>query len=181
MPESNLDWSDVVEQHSSIVWRTIHRLIPQTTDAADCFQATFISAWQVSQKQTIQNWPAMLRCLATARALDRYRQLARHRSRYEILPSQGLIDGRLREPIKIAEATELEELLRMALAEIDPQEAEVFCLACLDELTYREISSELGLSVNHVGVILNRARSKLRARLGAFIDTSNTPEKDNAK
>jgi DNA-directed RNA polymerase specialized sigma24 family protein len=38
-------------------------------------------------------------------------------------------------------------------------------LARLDGLDYEEIAAELQVTVNHVGVLLNRARSALRERL----------------
>lgn len=169
-----MEWEHIIEQHSSIVWRTVNRLIPETTDAADCFQRTFISAWELSQSESVRNWPALLRRLASARALERLRELARNRARHCEIPAAGVIDKRSNDPASDAEATELEGCLRIALAEIDPREAEVFCLACLEGMAYRAIGSQMGLSVNHVGVLLNRARSKLRSRLKSFVPNPNT-------
>jgi RNA polymerase sigma-70 factor (ECF subfamily) len=170
-----MDWNQIVEQHSSIVWRTVSRLIPEQDDAADCFQSTFISAWTLSRKQSIRHWPGLLRTLATARALERRRELARNRSRQCEFPGEGLIDRRASDPARDAESLELEARLRLALAEIAPREAEVFCLACLEGMTYREIGLHMDLSVNHVGVLLNRARSQLRAKLADFSLESNRP------
>jgi RNA polymerase sigma-70 factor (ECF subfamily) len=44
----------------------------------------------------------------------------------------------------------------------------VFVLACLEGASYQEIAEQLGLTVNHVGVLLNRARASLRDRLGVY-------------
>lgn len=60
---------------------------------------------------------------------------------------------------------ELAEHLRKALSTLDPRQAQVFCLACLEELSYREIAEQLDVTVNHVGVLLSRARSSLQKRL----------------
>jgi len=62
----------------------------------------------------------------------------------------------------------------------DARQAQVFCLACLEGLSYREIAAALGLRINHVGVLLNRARSRLREQLRAFDPASagRTSEKD---
>ncbi len=176
-----MEWEHIVEQNSSIVWRTVNRLVPETTDAADCFQRTFISAWKLSLKQPVLNWPALLRQLATARALERCREVARNRARHCEFPEEGLIDKRSSDPASDAETTELEECLRIALAEIAPREAEVFCLACLEGMAYREIGSQMSLSVNHVGVLLNRARSQLRSRLRRFVSNPNTNAKEDAE
>jgi len=171
-----MDWPAIVEHYRSIVWLTIHRLVPEPEDAAECFQATFLAAWQVSQKQTIRNWSALLRRLATARALERCRVLARNRARHAEFPAEEVVERRLCDPASQAETTELESLLRTALAELPPQEAEVFCLACLDELTYREIGALLALSVNHVGVLLHRARVQLRLKFRSLDSFANSKE-----
>jgi hypothetical protein len=41
-----MDWEYIIEEHGSMVWRTVNRVIPDTSAAADCFQRTFISAWE---------------------------------------------------------------------------------------------------------------------------------------
>ena len=71
-------------------------------------------------------------------------------------------------PLPAAEASELAEQLRLALAGLEDRHAQVFCLACLDGLSYQEIAEQLGVTVNHVGVLLNRAKATLRERLHAF-------------
>ena len=177
---ANLDWEHIIEQHGSLVWRTVCRLIPEQADAADCFQRTFISAWELSQKQRVGHWPALLRRLATARALERCRELARNRKRHFEFPDEGVIDRRSSDPACHAEASELEERLRTALADIAPREAEVFCLACLDGMSYREIASQMELSVSHVGVLLNRARSQLRSKLESFVLNPNIDETEDS-
>ena len=169
-----MDWTSIVQEYGPTVWRTVNRLIPSVADSEDCFQKAFFSAWEFSQTQTVRNWPALLRRMATARALERRREIARHRGRLVALPDEGVIDKRSGDPADYAIAMELEESLRRALAEIGPHEAEVFCLTCLEGLTYREVGSQLGLSVNHVGVILNRARSQLRDRLGRLASHTRT-------
>jgi RNA polymerase sigma factor (sigma-70 family) len=54
---------------------------------------------------------------------------------------------------------------REALAQLDARQAQIFCLICLDGLSYAETADQLGLTVSHVGVLLNRARLGLRERL----------------
>lgn len=176
-----MKWDQLVEEYSSIVWRTVTRLVPEQTDAADCFQRTFISAWELSQKQSIRHWPGLLQRLATARALERRRELARNRLRHCELPSGGVIDRRATDPACDAEATELGERLRIALGEIAPREAEVFCLACLEGMTYRDIGLHMDVSVNYVGVLLNRARSQLRSRLTGFVANPNSSEREDSQ
>ena len=161
------DWSQIVQQYGPIVWRTVHRLLNNHADAHDCFQRTFISALELERAEVIRNWPALLKRLATARALECVRRRRRESNRLTALPEGSAIDRKGVGPVKAAEASELAEHLREALADLDPRQAQVFCLACLDGLGYQEIADQLGVTVNHVGVMLNRARATLRERLQA--------------
>lgn len=159
------DWSRIVEQHGPAVWRTAYRLLNNEADASDCYQRAFLSALELSRTEAIRNWPALLRRLATARALEQIRQRYRERNRFSLLPEEGAVDDKALDPHTAAEAGELAEHLRVALAELDVSQAQVFCLACLEGYSYEQIADLIGLTVNHVGVLLNRARKKLRERL----------------
>ncbi len=160
-----MDWSQIVEQHGPMVWRIARRLLNHESDAADCFQRTFVSALELSRREPIGNWGPLLNRLAHARALDRLRQRQRETKRQIVMPEEGTADARAANPLAVAGARELAEHLRRALAELDPRQAEVFCLASLEGLSYDEIAVQLQITVNHVGVLLNRARTSLRTRL----------------
>ena len=112
-----------------------------------------------------------MRRLATARALEQLRQRIRERCRPANGSDQVSLDHRIDEnaidPDGTAELNELANHLRIALAEIDSRQAEVFCLACLDDCSYAEIAEQLSVTANHVGVLLNRAKAALRERLKA--------------
>lgn len=169
------DWTEIVERYGSVVWRTVNRLIPNVADSEDCFQKAFVSAWEFSRNHAVRDWPALLRHMATARGLERGRELARQRSRLTEWPEEGVIDSRSPDPADEANASDLQELLRRALAEINAREAEVFCLICLEELAYRDVAEQLALTVNHVGVLLSRARSQLREKLGSLVPLHSIP------
>jgi len=52
-------------------------------------------------------------------------------------------------------------------ARLSAQQAEAFCLRYLEDMDYREISKALRIDVNQVGVVLHRARSRLRQFLAS--------------
>ena len=79
--------------------------------------------------------------------------------------SEHALASREANPGQEAEADELAERLRAALAQLPADQAEVFCLSCLDKLSYREIGERLRLTTNAVGVLLHRARQRLRELL----------------
>ena len=162
------DWSRIVEQHGPAVWKTVYRLLDNEADAADCFQNAFVEALKLSRREAVGNWPGLMKRLATASALQRLRQRYRESSRVDSVVDGSTPDPKRPEPALAAQTGELAEHLCRALARLDARQAQVFCLACLEGLSYREIAAELGVRVNHVGVLLNRARSKLREQLRAF-------------
>ena len=168
------DWPQIVAEHGPMVYRTAYRLLSHDADAADCFQRTFVSAWELSRTEAIRNWPGLLKRLAVARTLERLRQRRRESSRVTRLPENVAADRNLVVPTRAAEASELAQDLRDALAELEERQAQVFCLACLEDLSYEEIAVELGITVNHVGVLLTRAKASLRERLQAHAPTTPT-------
>jgi RNA polymerase sigma-70 factor (ECF subfamily) len=162
------DWSQVVREHGPIVWRIAYRLLDNEVDAADCFQNTFVSAFKLSLQDTIANWPGLLKRLATARALDCLRRRYRESKRFGTLADTDDVVQAGVEPSRQAEAAELAERLREALADLDARQAEVFCLYSLEGFDYRQIAERLDVTVNHVGVLLSRARRQLRESLQTY-------------
>ena len=75
-------------------------------------------------------------------------------------------------PVQEAEASELAERLRAALPHLSQDQAAVFCLSCLENLSYQEIGERLGMTANAVGVMLHRARHRLRELL-ISVDTGS--------
>lgn len=162
-----VDWAQLVQEHGPLVWQTVYRLVGHGPDAADCFQNTFVAVLQLARREAVLHWPAVLKRLATTQALDCLRRRTReeaHRQRVAEEASRR----RVLAPEQTVEQAELAECVRTALSEIDPRQAEVFCLACLDDWSYSEIGARMGITVNYVGVLLSRARAALRERLHAF-------------
>src|SRR5438876_12361453 len=124
------DWSKIVEQHGPLVWRTARRLLCQEADAADCFQRTFLAAVELDRRESVRNWAALLRRIATARALEQLRERLRQRGRTAVdVGVDRQVDRKTIEPDRVASANELADDLRIALSHIDARQAEVFCLA----------------------------------------------------
>lgn len=158
------DWNAIVTEHGPLVWRVAFRLLGNEADAADCFQRAFVSAMAAGD---VRNWPALLRRVATARALEQLRDRYR-RTRAGPLPESPLADGRAADPLDTAAAGELAQRLREALGRIDPRQAEIFCLAALDGWNHADIAAQVGVTANHAAVLLNRACAALRTELREF-------------
>jgi RNA polymerase sigma-70 factor (ECF subfamily) len=159
-----IDWDELIRREGSAVWRTAYRLLRNRDDADECFQETFLAALEISQRQPVRNWPALLQRLATSRAIDRIRKRLRRR-RHEEVADIALAEANQRDPSQQAEAAELSNALRWALAHLPRRQAEVFSLAELGDWSYQQVADQLGLSVGAVGVILHRTRQKLQELL----------------
>ena len=162
------DWDAVVREHGPAVWRTACRLLTREADAADCYQNTFVSAVDLVAGEPVRNWAAVLTRLATARALELLRARYRAAARSRALPDELPADPTAADPVAACAGGELADALRVALTTIDAQQADVFCLVCLDGLANADAAAALGVTPNHAGVLLYRARAALRDRLRAF-------------
>ena len=161
------DWPEILEGEGKAVWQTVYRILGNRADADECFQEAFLAAWEVSRRESVQNWRALLLRLAAARAVDRLRQRRRRASREQPANLEA-VAGHEASPSQSALETELSERLRTALARLAPKQAEIFCLHCLEGWSYQEVADELTISVNSVGVLLHRARTRLRRLLDSY-------------
>jgi len=161
------DWPTLVREQGPNIWRIAYRMLGNHADAADCVQDTFAAALALSRREAVTSWPGLLRHLVTRNGLDRLRR--RYRERTDGLHLSADIAAVAAGPLENAEAVELASCLRLALVRLPQQEAEVFYLRCLEDMTYQEIATHLGLEVNAVGVALHRARARLRELLAGFL------------
>jgi RNA polymerase sigma-70 factor, ECF subfamily len=160
-----LNWDDIVARHGPLVWRTAYRLVGNEADAADCYQEAFAAALAVSRRETVRNWPALLQKLSTIHALDRLRRRLREGARQNAGADIDLVPSAIPEPSQSAQEHELVEWLRSALAELPDPQAQAFSLVCIGEWSYQEAAVQMEIDPNHVGVLVHRARAKLRELL----------------
>lgn len=166
-----IDWDGIVGEHGSMVWRTAFRLLGRVEDAQDCLQDTFLSALKVSRRQRVRNWPAMLRRLATSRALDRLRRRVRRGRLHEDDTDVEALARPHGRPDEDMQAAELSGRLREALAELPDRQAEVFALHFFEQMPHGQVADALGLKANAVGVLLHQARRRLRVLLKEGCDS----------
>jgi RNA polymerase sigma-70 factor (ECF subfamily) len=162
------DWQLITEKYGPRVWQIAFRLLGNRTDAADCFQETFLGALELSRHQRVRNLQGMLVRLATTRAIDRLRQRSRQeQNRTLAREGPSVAWGNDCDPAHHAETNELAGQLRRAIGELPPQEAKAFCLRYFSEMSYRQIAKELDIQTGAAGVLLHRAKARLRQRLAA--------------
>ncbi len=161
------DWQEILSRDGGAVWQTAYRYLGNRADADECFQEAFLAAFEVSRRQEVQNWRALLKHLAAARAVDRLRlRRRRHQAGRNQVPDWDRLPDHAPTPPQMAEDAELSDRLRAALALLAPRQAEAFCLHCLEGFSYQEVAQQMAVSVDAVGVLVHRARNRLRQVLG---------------
>ncbi|MGD2174898.1 MAG: sigma-70 family RNA polymerase sigma factor [Candidatus Brocadiaceae bacterium] len=160
------DWQRILREHGRTVWQVAWRLLGDRSDAEECFQETFLSAYEVSCREEVRDWPALLKTLATRRALDLLRAKIRREDGLDRSTDCGRIPGEAPQPHQQARRNELADRLRRAMTALSPRQAEVFSLRFVEGMRYEEIGRALDLTTNAVGVLLHEARERLRERLG---------------
>lgn len=157
-------WHKIVEANVRGLVVCVRRIVGNDHDAEDVVQEVFAEAYRVSSTMTIENWSAMLHRIAQRRAIDHLRRQARRVSVTEIdLPDQ--IATTQADPSESLDATELDDQLRLALAQLSDREACVFSLAYFERMSRPEIAIELETTINAVNIAIHKAVQKLRGHL----------------
>lgn len=157
-----MDWQLIVKKHGPAVWQRAYRLLGNDADAADCFQETFVCALEASRRQRVRNFSALLARVVTSRAINRLRQRVRQSQRNGKPADWGIVASSNPGPAEQVQRRELAAKLREALTRLPQQEAEVFCLRYFSDMSNRRIAKELGIKANTAGVLVHRAKMKLR-------------------
>ncbi|OHB60426.1 MAG: hypothetical protein A2Y12_18750 [Planctomycetes bacterium GWF2_42_9] len=163
-----INWQAILDEHGRAVWNTTYRMLGNDADASDCFQQTFADALMFSQKQNVKNFRALLLKLATRRSLDALRQRCRKANpvSFELIQEHNIKAADC--PIANTENKELSEILLNAFSLLDSEEAQIFCLRHIENLSMTEIAQAFGLKENYVGVIVHRAKNKLKILLEKY-------------
>ncbi|MEX1026943.1 MAG: sigma-70 family RNA polymerase sigma factor [Candidatus Paceibacterota bacterium] len=156
------DWDTIRETHAPMVWSTVARILKRHDDALDCFQDVFAEAITRGRRGPVTDWGALLRWLATRRAIDCLRRRKR----------QSTVSGnveQVRDATQSAEQRaafeELVECVRSELGNLPDRQAEAFWLVCVEERTYEEVAQQMRVQRNAVGVLVHRARQHMRTKL----------------
>lgn len=159
-----IDWDAIFKANGPAVWRTLYRILGSRADSDECLQEVFLAAVNVSRSQPIRNWPAWLQRLAVHRAIDQLRRRKRTPRGFGHESVESLA-GSAPDCFESVQAAERAECVRSAIARLPTQQAQAITLHMLNGWTYQSIAQELGTSAVNVGVLIHRAKSRLRELL----------------
>ena len=154
-----INWEEIIELHGQQVWGTVYRLLNDIQDAQDCYQETFLQAVKYSKRQSVDNWSALLRRIATSRALDQLRK--RYRRSTDPLEEE-VVDSSIITVETELQQKELLQSLRRGLTHLPENQATAFLLCEVEQLSHGEVAELMSSHPPQVALWLHRAKKQLR-------------------
>jgi RNA polymerase sigma-70 factor (ECF subfamily) len=159
------DWKEIRQRYGTLIFSAAYRILKRHDQALDCYQEVFLEAFEQCEERPVHNWPALLRWIAVRRALDRLRKERRIAARVDSEKDTLLLPATGEGPGEEIEFRELLDRVRGEVARLPERQAEAFWLQCVEQLTSAEVAEQLGSDANSVGVLVHRARARLREML----------------
>lgn len=150
----------LVSRHGPLVWRTCCRLLGDTTDAEDAFQASFLIL--ARRASSLRRGPLAPWLYGTARhaSLKARTSAARRQRREQVLLHEPLASAQL------PDQADLRGVLDEELALLPEKLRVVVILIHVEGRTKTEVAQVLGVSFRAVAKRLDRAEQLLQERLG---------------
>jgi RNA polymerase sigma factor (sigma-70 family) len=170
VPAGQAGLARLFQEHHARVLRAAWRITGNAADAEDVTQLVFLRVLRKDGAAALvaEGAGSYLHRAAVNAALDvvRSRRSARTTAIDEV--GDGLAVDPRGAPDRRHADGEIREALRRALARLSPRAAEVFALRYLEGYDNHEIARMLGMPRMTVGVVLHRARARLRKDMDAF-------------
>jgi len=159
-----------MRNYQNMVFSTAMRLLAHEAEAEDVSQEVFLRAYerfdQLRDSPTAGGW---LKTVATNLSLN---HLSRYRSRWSFFSELFSRNPEEREsevdfvaPDAPGQDQDRIELVEAALRKLPPAQRVPIVLYHLDDLSYAEIASKLGISLGKVKTDISRGREALRRKL----------------
>jgi len=174
VPNPPGELESLFREHYNQVFRTAYRITGSAVDAEDVLQTVFLRL--VRRKGEIDLSPSPGSYLYRA-AINASLDVVRSRGRTDSVPLDEVGPELIANPRSSPEAQhadrELRGLIGQAIARLGPKAAEIFVLRYLEGYDNREIAQMIGTSQMVVGVLLHRARARVRKELSEFLEGSH--------
>ena len=143
-------------------------LLSNEADAKDVVQDVMMKAWeQIRDIATVRSTEAWCMTVARNTALDRLKKMGRQ---YEKIDTQYHLQSPAADPLQQTEARESATAIRHMIDTLAPQQREVITLRDIEGYSYKEIAALMDIELNHVKVLLHRARTSIKQQLTRIND-----------
>ena len=174
-PASELE--TLFQNHHGRVFRTAQRITGSVADAEDVLQTVFL---RLVKGQDDYDWSQNPEAYLSRAAINASLDLLRSRTRAR---SVGLDDtdvdsiaSTFRSPEAAHADRELQTLVREAVSRLGKTAGEMFVLRYYEGFDNKEIASLMKTSPLVVGVVLHRARTRLRKEIGHYLEKHHEKE-----
>ena len=158
-------------EHHDHVFRAAYRVTGSVVDAEDVLQTVFLRLVRRKEKVDLSPSPgSYLHRAAVNASLDLLR--SRTRSRSVSIEEVAFDAPHSSEPSPEAQQVdrELQNQIRRSIATLGPKAAEIVVLKYFEGHSNLEIAEMLGTSQMVIGVLLHRARTRLRKEIAKFME-----------
>ena len=171
VPDPPGELETLFQEHHKSLFRAAYRITGSPADAEDVLQTVFLRLVKSRESYDLaENPQAYLSRAAINASLDLIRSRNRARSvGFEDAPAE-LMAVKSGNPETQHADRELQLLVRQAVGRLGATAAEMFVLRYYEGYDNREIARLLGTSQMVVGVVLHRARTRLRKEIGHYLE-----------
>jgi RNA polymerase sigma-70 factor (ECF subfamily) len=171
MPRSMPELESLFREHHDRIFRAAYRITGSIVDAEDVLQTIFL---RLSRRQGDVNLEPNPASYLHRAAINASLDLMRQRGRSESIPiddvALGLAANHQLNPESQRANRELRAKIRQAISKLGEKSAEMFVLKYFEGYDNREIARKMGTSAMVVGVLLHRARTRVKKEVGDFLE-----------
>jgi len=168
-PASELE--TLFQAHHGRVFRTAQRITGSVADAEDVLQTVFL---RLVKGQDDYDWSQNPEAYLSRAAINASLDVLRSRGRSKaVAMDDGEVDtipSSFKNPETVHADRELQTLVRQAVSRLGKTAGEMFVLRYYEGFDNKEIAALLNTSPLVVGVVLHRARTKLRKEIGHYLE-----------
>ena len=161
---------NLFREHYDRVYRAAYRVTGSATDAEDVLQTVFLRLARQGSELNLEPHPASyLHRAAVNASLD----LLRQRGRAAAVPlDDAAAVSAQDDPARAHHDRELQRAMREAVAQLNDNQAQMFALKYFEGYDNQQIAALLDTSPMVVGVLLHRARARVKKALANFVNTN---------
>jgi RNA polymerase sigma-70 factor (ECF subfamily) len=170
LPQPPSELETLFQAHHARVFRTAHRITGSAADAEDVLQTVFLRLVKSGEFHDLAEHPeAYLSRAAINASLDLMRSRSRSKSVGLADVAATALESKSKSPEAQHSDRELQTLIRQAVARLGKTAGEMFALRYYEGHNNQEIAKRMGTSQMVVGVVLHRARTKLKKEIAEYL------------